>query len=90
MYEPCKGSYICMPVAYYVSILFSTIRQSLLENGMYKKTYYEIHACTYVYLHTCLISLGARHLVLNGMGLLHLYGHLAIVVTTSVAEPRQA
>ena len=71
---------------------------------MYKKTYYELTMSS-VYLHTCLLystnhKLGAikayQNLVLNGTGplkLLHLYGNLAIVMTTSnklVAEPRQA
>ena len=69
---------------------------------MYKKTYYEL-TMSYVYLHTCLAILqtinwvqGIQNLVLNGTGplkLLHLYGNLAIVMTTSnklVAEPRQA
>ena len=66
---------------------------------MYKKTYYEL-TMSYVYLHTCLAILQTitwckayQNLVLNGTGplkLLHLYGNLAIVMTTSnklVAEP---
>ena len=69
---------------------------------MYKKTYYEMCTCISPHMPTCTCSYSTIHtlayqnLVLNGRGslkLLHLYGNLAIVVTTSdklVAEPRQA
>ena len=65
---------------------------------MYKKTYYEICISPHMPNLTITWCKAYYNLVLNSTGLLkllHLYGNLAMVVTTSnklhvVADPRQA